>query len=135
MELKLIRKTFTELSTIGELYIDGKFFCYTLEDKDRGLEKGGKKVYSKTAIPKGKYTVILSYSNRFKQFMPQITNVPFFEGIRIHSGNKSEHSEGCVLVGKNKAVDFIGESKLAYAALFSTLNKVAKKEKITIEIV
>jgi hypothetical protein len=135
MELKLIRKTFTEISTIGELYIDGKFFCYTLEDKDRGLEKGGKKVFAKTAIPRGKYTVILSYSNRFKQFMPQITNVPFFEGIRIHSGNKSEHTEGCVLVGKTKAVDFIGESKTTYASLFSVLNKVAKKEKITIEII
>lgn len=135
MDLKLIRNEFTEISTIGELYINGKFFCYTLEDKDRFLEAGGKKVKAQTAIPRGKYTLILSYSNRFKQFMPQITNVPFFEGIRIHSGNKSEHTEGCVLVGKTKAVDFIGESKITYAALFSTLNKVAKKEKITIEIV
>jgi hypothetical protein len=135
MELKIIRKTFTENSTIGDLLINGKFFCFVLEDKDRGLEKGGKKVYAKTAIPRGKYTVILSYSNRFKQFMPQITNVPFFEGIRIHSGNTANHSEGCPLVGKTKAVDFVGNSKAAYRELFSVLSKVAKKEKITIEIV
>lgn len=135
MELKLIRKTFTEISTIGELHINGEFFCYTLEDKDRGLEKGGKKVFAKTAIPRGKYTVILSYSNRFKQFMPQIANVPFFEGIRIHSGNNADHSEGCPLVGKTKGVDFVGNSKAAYRELFSVLNKVAKKEKITIEVI
>lgn len=134
MELKLIRKTFTDKSTIGELSINGKFFCYTLEDKDRKLENRGKKIHSLTAIPRGKYTVIISFSNHFKQYMPQIINVPQFEGIRIHSGNKSENTEGCLLVGRTKSVDFIGESKLAYSALFSELKKVEKKEKITIEI-
>jgi len=134
MELKLIRKTLTDKSTIGELFINGVFYCYTLEDKDRKLESGGKKIHSLTAIARGKYSVIVSYSNRFKQYMPQIINVPQFEGIRIHSGNKSENTEGCILVGRTKSVDFIGESKIAYTGLFSQLKKVEKTEKITIEI-
>lgn len=135
MELKLIRETFTEKSTIGSLYVNGIFFCYTLEDKDRKLESGGVKEYAKTAIPRGKYKVINSFSNRFKKYLPELVNVPQFAGIRIHAGNTAEHSEGCILVGSTKAVDFIGNSKVTFDKLMKAIQAVEKIEKINIEIV
>lgn len=135
MEIKLVREVFTETSTIGSLYINGVFECYTLEDKDRKLESGGQKVYAKTAIPRGKYNVVNSFSNRFQKYLPEIQNVPQFAGIRIHPGNTADHSEGCVLLGSTKAKDFIGNSKVAFAAFFKKIQAEEKKEKITIEIV
>lgn len=135
MELKLIRETFTEKSTIGSLYVNGIFFCYTLEDKDRKLETGGVKEYAKTAIPRGKYKVINSFSNRFKKYLPELVNVPQFAGIRIHAGNTADHSEGCILVGSTKAVDFIGNSKVTFDKLMKAIQAVEKIEKINIEIV
>lgn len=142
MELKVIRTTFTEHSTIGELHIDGGFFCYTLEDKDRGLIKtqplteiAQKKLFGKTAIPLGKYDLALTYSNRFQKYMPQVLNVPGFDGIRIHSGNKAEDTEGCLLVGLDRGENFIGKSREALAQLMIIFSRVEKKEKITIEYV
>ena len=83
--------------TIGELSVDGNYICDTLEDRVRPT---GEKVYGETAIPYGTYTVTLSYSNRFKKTMPEILNVPNFSGIRIHCGNSSKDTEGCLLVVK-----------------------------------
>lgn len=134
MELKLIRETFTDKSTIGSLFVNGIFFCYTLEDKDRKLESGGVKEYAKTAIPRGKYKVINSFSNRFKKYMPELVNVPQFAGIRIHSGNTADHSEGCILVGSTKAVDFIGNSKVTFDKLMKVIQRVEKIERINITI-
>lgn len=134
MELKLIRKVFTDKSTIGELYVNGKFECFTLEDKDRKLESGGKKEYAVTAIPKGTYQVVNSFSNRFQKYLPELLNVPQFSGVRIHPGNKAEDSEGCILVGTTKSQDFIGNSRGAFAALFTKIKAVEKKEKITLII-
>jgi hypothetical protein len=139
MNIQVIRETFTDKSTIGKMYIGGRFFCYTLEDVDRDKNKDGdlndageQKVYGKTAIPKGVYPVTLTMSNRFKIVMPLLNNVPGFEGIRIHNGNTSEDTHGCVLVGESKGKDFIGGSKMAFAKLMDILSKT--KEKITIEI-
>ena len=136
MNIVLTRKEFTEKSTIGELFIDGKFECFVLEDKDRKLETAGEKakVYGLTAIPRGKYSVVITYSNRFKQLMPLLLNVPYFEGIRIHKGNVPEHSHGCLLVGNTKGKDSIGGSAIAYDSIFKKLSSAAKKEKIIIEI-
>jgi hypothetical protein len=134
MELKLIRETFTEKSTIGSLYVNGIFFCYTLEDKDRKLESGGVKEYAKTAIPRGKYKVVLSFSNRFKKYLPELVNVPQFAGIRIHAGNTADHSEGCILVGATKTVDFIGQSQVTFGKLMKAIQAVEKIEKINITI-
>lgn len=141
MELELIRKVRTAISTIGELSVDGIFECYILEDKDRGLKKEmaiseliNKKIKTKTAIPEGRYEVVVSYSNRFKKLLPLLQNVPAFEGIRIHPGNKAEHTEGCLLPGKNKAVDFVSSSRLAFAALFEKIQEAMKKEKVFITI-
>jgi hypothetical protein len=141
MELKLNRKIFTDKSTIGEMFIDGNFFCYTLEDVVRDKNNDGdlddtgeKKVYGKTAIPKGKYEVIINYSERFKQQMPLLLNVKGFDGIRIHKGNTDADTHGCILLGKSKSKDFIGLSNLAYNEFMTTLRKVGKNEKIFITI-
>jgi hypothetical protein len=135
MNLRVIRQTFTDKSTIGELYIEGKFECFTLEDKVReipGVPVSTWKVAKETAIPYGIYSLILDYSDRFKKVMPHILDVPGFQGIRCHSGNTDADTEGCLLVGRTKAVDDIGESKLAFDALFAKLQAANEKEKITI---
>lgn len=127
--------------TIGKLYINDQYFCDTLEDTDRGLTQsmteqqiGSKKVYGETAIPTGTYRIIISYSNKFKKQMPLLLNVPGFAGIRIHSGNTEKDSLGCILVGKNKAVGKVLESRDTYSKLFSILQEVNKKETIKITI-
>lgn len=127
--------------TIGKLYINDKYFCDTLEDTDRGLTQsmteqqiGSKKVYGETAIPTGTYRIIISYSNKFKKQMPLLLNVPGFAGIRIHSGNTEKDSLGCILVGKNKAVGKVLESRDTYSKLFSILYEANKKETIKITI-
>ena len=127
--------------TIGKLYINDKYFCDTLEDTDRGLTQSmteqqivSKKVYGETAIPTGTYRIIISYSNKFKKQMPLLLNVPGFAGIRIHSGNTEKDSLGCILVGKNKAVGKVLESRDTYSKLFSILQEANKKETIKIII-
>jgi len=141
MKLKLIRKTFTETSTIGELYINDKFECFILEDKDRKLDANTNsgiiavnKVYGKTAIPYGTYDVAITFSNRFKQYLPLLISVPAFEGIRIHSGNYATDTEGCLLPGVTMSRDMVQQSKKAFNSLFTKLKAVEKTEKITIEI-
>lgn len=129
MQLKLHRKIFTDDSTIGELFIDDVFFCYTLEDKVRPV-----KIKNITAIPNGTYDVIINFSNRFQKYMPLLLNVPNYEGIRIHSGNKSADTEGCILVGGTKTTDFIGNSRVTFSKLMTKLKAVEKKEKIKITI-
>ena len=127
--------------TIGKLYINDQYFCDTLEDTDRGLTQsmteqqiGSKKVYGETAIPTGTYRIIISYSNKFKKQMPLLLNVPGFAGIRIHSGNTEKDSLGCILVGKNKAIGKVLESRDTYSKLFSILQEANKKETIKITI-
>lgn len=83
----------------GKLFVDGKLLGQSLEDQDRHLEDGGEKVYGETAIPRGRYKVQLSYSQRFKRIMPEVLDVPGFTGIRIHGGNTEEDTEGCPLLG------------------------------------
>lgn len=141
MELELKRKTFTEESTIGELYVNGVFECFILEDKDRGLdakmpllELNQKKKFGITAIPTGKYEIALTFSNRFKVYLPLLINVPGYEGVRIHPGNKAADTEGCLLPGKQKGLNVVSTSKVAFDILFKKLKAVEKKEKIFITI-
>ena len=134
MELKLNRIFLGSSATIGELYVDGEHIADTLEDRVR---PEGEKVYGKTAIPEGTYEVKLTYSPRFKKILPEILNVPNFSGIRIHSLNKAEESEGCIGVGEwnGKGTNWISNSRIAFNELMSLLQKAANnKEKITITI-
>ena len=133
MDIKEIRKEFTEKSTIGDFLIDGEFFCFSLEDMVR---EPGVKVAGATAIPEGRYRVVLDQSARFRRVMPHILDVPGFEGVRIHSGNSAENTEGCILLGYEKSKDFIGKSVLAFNRFFDILyERTGKGEEawITIE--
>lgn len=141
MEILLQRIAKKAKYTIGKLYINDQYFCDTLEDTDRGLTQSmteqqikSKKVYGETAIPTGTYRIIISYSNRFKKQMPLLLNTPGFSGIRIHTGNTEKDSLGCILVGKNKAVGKVLESRDTYNKLFSILQEADKKETIKITI-
>lgn len=127
VNLELSRRHFLEDRCIGDIYIDGHWECFTLEDQDRHLEdylnKPDIKVPGKTAIPRGRYQVIIDHSTRFKQNMPHLLNVPLFEGIRIHPGNTPENTSGCILLGQE--IDFkaniILRSRLAYELFLDKL--------------
>ena len=119
MNLQLKRYIFTPKSTTGHLFVNDVFQCYTLEDVVRA--PGEPKVYGETAIPEGRYRVAITWSPRFQQNMPLLHDVPGFEGVRIHPGNKPEDTEGCILVGHARDKDWIGGSRDAYAALYNKL--------------
>jgi len=123
---KVIRKTLTKKSTIGELWIDGTLQCYTLEDVVRELNKLEDKVPGQTAIPYGTYVLDFTWSDRFQCFMPEIMNVPYFKGIRIHSGNTDKDTEGCLLVGSSTGVDFIYDSKKAFRPVMEIILEAHK---------
>jgi len=107
--LLLIRDTYTLQSTIGKLYFNGEYFGYTLEDVSRG---DNIKLPGETSIPEGTYKVKSSISSRFKRMMPMIFNQPngyeliskgiSFKGLRLHGGNRSKDTHGCVLIAENK---------------------------------
>ena len=137
MKANLLLKTDkkTTKSTIGSLFINDTFFSYTLEDVDRDLngdgdldDAGETKVYGETAIPRGKYKVILSQSVRFKRLLPELLKVKGFEGIRIHRGNAAKDSHGCILVGYQRGDDFISTSAKAEEDLVKELQKYTEIE-------
>jgi hypothetical protein len=130
MEMLVTRQVFTDESTIGEMTIDGVHECFTLEDKVRD----GEKVFGQTAIPAGRYEVTVSFSNHFQKKLPLLMNVPNFEGVRIHSGNKAKDTEGCILVGMTKGTNVINNSRDAFNPLFARILAAAEKEKVFIEI-
>lgn len=123
--MKLEVKRFYEGSdyTMGVLSIDGIFECFTLEDKVR---RPFVKIPGQTAIPDGTYDVTIDMSNRFGRMMPHVLNVPSFEGIRIHAGNTSKDTEGCILLGQTSEKGYVGKSKLAYDAFYDKLQQGVK---------
>jgi hypothetical protein len=127
MKLKLVRDSSTDDTTIGNLYIENEWFCFTLEDKVRE-----KKIYGETAIPAGTYKVVITWSPRFKRQLPLLVDVPGFDGIRIHPGNTHKDTEGCILVGEYVEGEFLYKSKIAFDRLYTILIK--SKDSITIEI-
>ena len=134
MELTLNRIFLGSSATIGELLINDKHLCDTLEDRVR---PEGEKVYGKTAIPEGTYEVKLTHSPRFKKILPEILNVPNFSGIRIHTGNSSKVTEGCILVGTwlGEKEDWVGNSRIAFDELMTLLEEATNnKEKVTITV-
>lgn len=136
MNLLLRRYEFKGVATFGKLYVDGSYECETLEDQDRKLEDGGVKVYGETCIPRGKYLVVIDYSQRFKVDLPRLLNVPGFEGIRIHPGNTVTDTHGCILVGRVRTGGQIQNSRSAFNALFAKLDAAYDEgEEIELEIV
>lgn len=150
MKLKLHRTFKGETYTIGKLYVDGEYFCDTIEDKDRGLFQNmpleqikEKKIKYQTAIPTGTYKVTLSVqSPKFSQkeqynfcngYLPRLIDVPGFEGILIHIGNTAEHSGGCILVGENKVKGQVINSTATFNKLYEVLKSAT--DEITIDIV
>ena len=142
MNLTLKRLNLTPNYTEGELYVNGVYFCKTLEDTNRDLNKNGqfdnseKKVYGETCIPYGKYKIILSYSPKFKRELPEILEVPNFQGIRIHRGNKISDTLGCVLCGEKVKNGYLSNST-PYEIKLVELFKQAKSrnEESFIEII
>ena len=142
MNILLDRKYLKENYTIGKLHINDVYFCDTLEDKVVDIDKSGKidngevKIYGQTAIPYGKYKVVLSYSPKFGRIMPRILDVPGFNGILIHIGNTIKDTDGCILVGRNKTVGMVNESTITFNELFRQMEVAEKKgENITINII
>lgn len=142
-ELLLQRRFFKEDYTIGRLSVDDETFADTLEDKVRDynkdgdlLDEGEEKVYGQTAIPYGRYRVVVDYSQRFKRELPRLLSVPHFEGIRIHSGNKAGDTSGCILVGENKVKGGLINSRVYERELTSWLKMwQGRGEEIWITIV
>lgn len=126
MNLILKREYFGDAFTVGKLYRDTQFICYTLEDKvreEQGVPVESWKVFGNTAIPVGDYKVAITFSNRFKMKMPQVLDVAGFSGIRIHTGNSSKDTEGCILVGSawDGKSDWLGGSKTAFSPLLTMI--------------
>ena len=154
MELLLKRIAKRPSYTIGRLYIDGEYFCDTIEDKDRGITQNTPidkikktKVQHQTAIPTGTYDITMNViSPRFSQKafykntcnggrLPRLLNVPGFDGILIHIGNTAADSSGCILVGKNSQVGKVLNSTATFKRLYNILdkaNRAGDKIKITI---
>ena len=141
MELELTRSVKTNKSTIGELTVNGVFECFILEDKDRGLRKDMPiselivmKIKTRTAIPTGRYEIVVSFSDKFQKMLPLLLDVPAFAGIRIHPGNTDTDTEGCLLPGKTRSVDAVASSRVAFTALFDKIKAALQREKIFITV-
>lgn len=135
MRLMLVRDHYYPDATLGKLYINGGLACYTLEDSDRRLEDGGEKIPGQTAIPRGTYRVMITQSARFGKPLPLLADVPGFAGIRIHPGNTSADTEGCILVGTSRAENSIGNSRAAFGMVFEHIrDAIDAGEPVEIEV-
>ena len=128
MRLRLIREPTVNGATLGCLFVDGHFHCFTLEDAIRDA-----KVAGKTAIPANDYVVLVTPSHRFQRELPELMDVPGFTGIRIHAGNTVADTEGCILVGKDRQPGRVLQSRIALEALMETLRGATSGIQIVIE--
>lgn len=152
MNLRLVREPSRDGGTLGSLYVDGRWQCFTLEDVIR--ESGprpisasgeahdmtalaawvkGWKLPAQTAIPAGAYRVAITPSARFLRNLPLLMNVPGFSGIRIHPGNGPLETEGCILVGRDRQAGRVLQSRAAFEDVFALLTTAAGEAWITIE--
>lgn len=132
MKLVLERLQLDKDVTIGALTVDGVFECWTLEDITRAV---GVKVAGDTAIPYGTYPVSITHSPRFGRELPLLDKVPGFTGVRIHPGNTTADTEGCILVGTDRLAKSIGRSRMAFDNLFIKLAHAARAgQAITLEV-
>lgn len=140
MEIILERKIHNKTSTEGNLYINNNWFCHTIEDRVRaevGQWKPELKVYGKTAIPYGRYPVLVTWSNRFKRMLTGVFNVPDFQGIRIHNGMTENSSAGCIIVSHkdDKEHHSLINDRSAMDDICRLVEAAQKKEKVWITIV
>jgi hypothetical protein len=136
IRIELVRSTFGPNTSTGDLYADGVWQCFTLEDRVR---PAGVKVKGETAIPEGVYRLIVTPSPRFKRRLPLLTDVPGFDGIRIHPGNSHKDTEGCILVGEgvNQFSDepMLTKSVSAFNRLFEMIEEALEAgEQITVSV-
>lgn len=130
MRIKVERLQCDPDVTIGSMSVDGDWEAWTLEDVVRPV-----KVPGDTAIPAGVYDIIVSYSPHFQEDLPLLLNVPNFEGVRIHSGNTTADTEGCLLVGHDRYAKSIGHSRFAFSTLFTKIKDAIRRgEKVQLEI-
>ena len=142
MRVTLKRIAFKDKYTIGKVYINNKYFSDSIEDKDRGLYDYmseeyilEKKIKHETAIPYGIYKLLWTYSPKYRRMLPEISGVKGFSGIRVHSGNTAEHSSGCVLLGYNKNVGMVLDSRKVCKKFDDIIEGYYKKgEPMTFEI-
>lgn len=127
MKIKVDRIYKGESYTIGKMYLNGEYFCDTLEDAIRPV-----KIPNETAIPAGTYKVEVTYSPRFKRNLPLLIDVPNYTGIRIHNGSNKDHTSGCILVGFNTAKGKLTDSRKISDQLTNLLKSLS--EPIEIEI-
>lgn len=118
MNLTLVREPSANGRTFGVLFVDGVFECHTLEDVVRA-----EKVAGETAVPAGRYRVVVSWSPRFQRRLPLLENVPGFSGVRIHAGNSSRDTEGCILPGLTREGDRVLQSRTAFMRLLEKLER------------
>lgn len=131
MNLLLDRRSRGVTPTLGDLYVDGVFECYTLED----MVRSGSKVPGDTAIPAGTYDIDITWSPHFGRPLPLLLNVPDFEGVRIHPGNTAADTEGCILVGEEIVGNALTGSRVAFNRLFDAmLQAKSRGERIDITI-
>lgn len=121
--IEVERHIFEEDYTVGKLKVDGNYICDVIEDKVRVLNRERDKVLGRTAIPAGKYRVVLDYSNRFGKIMPHLLDVPYFKGIRIHKGNSANDSSGCLIVCYYDKNGWGINSAKAYGLVYDVINK------------
>jgi hypothetical protein len=138
MMLRLVREPSRDLVTFGTLFVDDVVECRTLEDQVRerpGVPVSAWKVPKQTAIPAGRYRVRLTMSARFGRVLPLLENVPGFSGIRIHTGNVIEDTEGCILVGRRTSGRMIAESRVAFRKLMASLENAHRNgDELVIEV-
>lgn len=133
MNIKLARDFFGPACTFGKLYVDDRYECETLEDVVR---PAGVKIPGETAIPFGRYKVVIDFSQRFQRMMLHVLDVPMFEGVRIHKGNTVRDTEGCVLVGLVRSGAALQMSAAAFQPLFDKVHAaLGQGQEVWLEIV
>ena len=136
MNLRLIREPSIESATHGVLFLDGHYDCFTIEDELReipGRPVEDWKVPGQTAIPAGRYRVILTPSERFGRVLPLLLDVPGFTGVRLHAGNGPLDTEGCILLGKDRQPGRVLQSRIAFEALFARMQAAVDEIWIAVE--